>query len=170
MLTSISEKSSWVLPVQPNSSSHLLSLKPLGWFGFFPQQLQLLLQVVPMLQSPLANSYGVALHPLCLQLSHKLNKKPAHRLVSIDPAEVTTTDTHWEKDVLHKYKYRTTQLKALVLLWTNRCMSAVERPLYSYILPGDPPLQHQTHPWDPLLQDPGPAWTAAHLPAACKLA
>lgn len=134
MLTSISEKSSWVLHVQPNSSSHLLSLKPLGWVGFFPQQLQLLLQVVPMLRSPLANSYGVAPHPLCLQLSHKLNKKPAHKLVSIDPAEATTTDTHWEKDVLDKNKYGTTQLKALVLLWTNRCMCVVERPLYGHIL------------------------------------
>lgn len=98
-LNSISEMSSWVLPVQSNSSSHLLSLKPLGWLGFIPQQLQSLLQAEPMLRSCSVNSYGGAPHALCLQLSHKLNKTPAHRLVSTDPAEVTTTDTHWQKDV-----------------------------------------------------------------------
>lgn len=97
-------------------------------FLVIPQQLQLLLQVVPTLQSPLASSCGEAPHPLCLQLYHKTNKKPAHSSVSIDPAEVTTTDTHWEKDVLHKHKCGATLLGTLVFLWTKTQVCNGEAP------------------------------------------
>lgn len=97
-------------------------------FLVIPQQLQLLLQVVPTLQSPLASSCGEAPHPLCLQLYHKTNKKPAHSPVSIDPAEVTTTDTHWEKDVLHIHKCGATLLGTLVFLWTKTQVCNGEAP------------------------------------------
>lgn len=76
---------------------------------------------------------------LCLQLSRKRHKKSAHSPVSIDPAEVTTADTHWEKDVLHKYRCGTTPLETLVFLWTKTHVCSGEAPLQSHP-PMDPPL------------------------------